>query len=469
MDSRAWRYTGLQIAIVGLEGMWLALMAMVLSPTQSIRPGVLVVIGTLTLAWNRWLLAQAWSEQVRARLLGLTGMLFLLILGGWAAEPDVMGRAAGVMDYSERVAVLLESKPLLVAWLALIAMMVQVLLLLRRQLSLERAVARIRTSTLMALTAMALLHGIGTSLTWIITGLVGCALVVMPLARAIELARERSAGGMPFTPRWVGTLAVGIGCVLALGLWADAPLESSNFSVLYGIIGIIQKIAVYLLAFFIEIVVYGLVPVAEWLLELYRTIIQTIILPWLNALLFGPEALEARLQQVDSSLLQLLAVALLIITFLLPIVVIWHLYRLFKLGAQGTGELSDTEEAALAGAWYDWWKAQQDALRRLWARLQRRRFGVDTVRDLYKNLLLFGDNHQLPRLTAKTPYEYLEPLCRRYPELVSEFHAITDAYVAVKYGEHDFSELEVRRLQYAWERISTYQEKASQPITPQGV
>lgn len=466
MDGRAWRYTGLQVAIVGLEAVWIALTALVLSPVHAVGMDVLIGVGLVTLLWNRWLLAQEWSDQVWARVLGLVAMLLFVVAGGWAAEPEVMGRAATVGAYAERVAVMLGNKPLLVAWLAIIVMMVRVVMLLRRQLSFERAMGRIRTSALVTLTALALLHGRGTRLTWLVAGLVGCALVVMPFARAMELAKERSAGGMPFTARWVGTLVFGIGGVLALGLGADAPLESRHFGAVYAVLGVLQTIAVYIFAFVIEVVVRGLLPIVEWLIELYRYIIQTIILPTLAALIFGQEAAQARLQQIDSRLLQMMAVALVIMTFLLPIVVIWHLYRLFKLGAQPSGEKSETEEAALAAAWYEWWKAQQAALHQLWARLQRRRFGVDTVRDLYKNLLLFGDDHQLPRPSANTPYEYLEPLCRRYPDLVGEFHALTDAYVAVKYGEHDFSEKEVRGLQRAWERITTYKEQESKRVEP---
>jgi hypothetical protein len=474
MDGRAWRYTGLQLAIVGLEAIWIALAAMVLSPQPAIGVGVLAILGITTLLWNRWLLTQSWWERAWGRMVGLVGMGFLLISAGWAAQPVIMAQAVATEVYAERVAILLGSKPLLVAWLAGAVMIGRIVLLLRRQLTLERAIGRIRTSAVLTLTALALLHGAGNQFTWLVAGLVGFALVVMPLARAMELAKERMAGGMPFTLRWVGTLAVGIGLVLAIGLGADAPLEPHHFGVIYGILGVLQTIAVYLFAFLIEVLVKGLLPIVQWFMELYSEILQTVILPMLAAFLYGPEAAQARLNQVDSRILQVLSVLLVIITFALPLLLLWQFYRLFKLGANALGENVESEEEALAAAWYDWWKAQQDALRRLWAQLRRRRFGVDTVRDLYKNLLLFGDEHQLPRPSANTPYEYLEPLCQRYPDLIGEFHALTDAYVAVKYGEHIFSEAEVRGLQGAWERITTFREASGAkraelqktPLTP---
>jgi len=466
MDGRAWRYTGVQVAIVGLEGVWVALMALVLSPTRAVEAGVLVGIGLATLLWNRWLLTREWWDKSRARVLGLVGLGVLLAVGGWEAEPDVMGRAIAVGTYAERVAVMLGSRSLLVAWFALAVIIGRVVLLLRRPLSWERAMGRIRTSAALTLTALALLHGVGTQLTWLVAGLVGCALVVSPLARAMELGKERTTGGMPFTARWAGTVLVGIVVVLAMGLGADAPLETRHFGILYGILGIVQTGAAYLFAFLLELLVRVLLPPIQWLLTFYIGIFQSVLLPIIAALLYGPEAAEARLHQIDSRLLQIMAVLLVIVTFALPILVLWHFYRLFKMGADLTGETSETEEAQLAAAWYEWWKAQQDALKRLWAQLRRRRFGVDTVRDLYKNLLLFGDDHQLPRPSAKTPYEYLEPLCRRYPKLVGEFHALTDAYVAVKYGEHDFTENEVRGLQRAWERITAYSERESKRVEP---
>jgi hypothetical protein len=466
MDGRAWRYTGLQVAIVGLEGVWIAFMALVLSPGRAVDVRVLVGLGLATLLWNRWLLTRDWWDRGWARGLGLLGMGLLWVVGGWAAEPEVMGQAAAVDRYAERVAVLLGSRAVLVTWLALLVMMGRVVLLLRGPLSLERAMGRIRTSAVLTLTALALLHGVGTRLTWLVAGLVGFALVVSPFARAMELGKERTSGGMPFTARWAGTVLLGVGMVLAVGVGADAPLETHHFGLLYGLIGVVQTGAAYLFAFLLEIMVQGLLPIVQWLMNLYRGILQDVLLPMLAALLYGPEAAEARLNQIDSRLLQMLAFLLVVITFALPIFVVWHLYRLFKMGAHVGKDGGETEEAALAAAWYEWWKAQQDALRRLWGQLRRRRFGVDTVRDLYKNLLLFGDDHQLPRPSANTPYEYLEPLCRRYPELVGEFHALTDAYVAVKYGEHDFSEKEVQRLQRAWERITTYREHESKHVEP---
>lgn len=465
MDGRAWRYTGLQLAIVGLEAIWIALAAMVLSPVPAVGVGVLAMVGVATLVWNRWLLTQSWWDRAWGRIIGLAGMGLLLIGGGWAAQPDVMAQAVAVSVYAERVAILLGSKPLLVAWLAGLLMIGRIVLLLRRQLTWERAIGRIRTSAVLTLTALALLHGVGNRFTWLVTGLVGFALLVLPLARAMELAKERKAGGMPFTVRWVGTLILGIGGVLALGLSADAPLEPRHFGIIYGVLGLLQTVVVYLSAFLIEVLVRGLLPLVKWFIELYSEILQTVILPMLAAFLYGPEAAEARLQQIDSRLLQFLAILLVMLTFALPVLVLWQLYRLFKVGANATGEPVDTEEEALAAAWYDWWKARQDALARLWAKLRRRRFGVDTVRDLYKNLLLFGDEHQLPRPSANTPYEYLEPLCQRYPDLIREFHALTDAYVAVKYGEHHFSDAEVQGLQRAWERITTFREMSGAPRT----
>ncbi len=331
MDGRAWRYTGLQLAIVGLEAIWIALAAMVLSPQPAIGVGVLAILGITTLLWNRWLLTQSWWERAWGRIVGLVGMGFLLISAGWAAQPVIMAQAVATEVYAERVAILLGSKPLLVAWLAGAVMIGRIVLLLRRQLTLERAIGRIRTSAVLTLTALALLHGAGNQFTWLVAGLVGFALVVMPLARAMELAKERMAGGMPFTLRWVGTLAVGIGLVLAIGLGADAPLEPRHFGVIYGILGVLQTIAVYLFAFLIEVLVKGLLPIVQWFMELYSEILQTVILPMLAAFLYGPEAAQARLNQVDSRILQVLSVLLVIITFALPLLLLWQFYRLFKL------------------------------------------------------------------------------------------------------------------------------------------
>src|SRR5687768_9990262 len=130
MDRRAWRVTGLQLAIVGLEAVWVALMALVLSPGRAVGGAVLLGTGIVTLLWNRWLLRRSWWERGWGRAAGLLGMLLLLVAAGWAAEPALMARAAAEPEYRLRVAILLGSKSLLVAWLAAVTVMARIVLLL---------------------------------------------------------------------------------------------------------------------------------------------------------------------------------------------------------------------------------------------------------------------------------------------------------------------------------------------------
>jgi hypothetical protein len=85
----------------------------------------------------------------------------------------------------------------------------------------------------------------------------------------------------------------------------------------------------------------------------------------------------------------------------------------------------------------------------------RPEYGVETVRDLYKNVLVFGENRGVARAQDDTPYEYLAPLAEQYPAARSEFQALTDAYVATHYGDIQFTRADIKRLQAAWQKIKS--------------
>jgi len=76
-----------------------------------------------------------------------------------------------------------------------------------------------------------------------------------------------------------------------------------------------------------------------------------------------------------------------------------------------------------------------------------------TVREIYKGLLWQGHNAGVPRHPAETPYEYARKLARFRQAGVLEVEAITEAYVAERYGGVPASERMLVSLNHEWRRL----------------
>ena len=76
-----------------------------------------------------------------------------------------------------------------------------------------------------------------------------------------------------------------------------------------------------------------------------------------------------------------------------------------------------------------------------------------SVRNIYANMGRLARKRGYPRHKARTPYEYLPDLRAAFPEAGAEAEAITDAYVAVHYGELPTSRDQMEALRAAYERL----------------
>jgi hypothetical protein len=76
-----------------------------------------------------------------------------------------------------------------------------------------------------------------------------------------------------------------------------------------------------------------------------------------------------------------------------------------------------------------------------------------SVRAIYANMARLARQRGYPRQTARTPYEYLPDLLAAFPAAQDEAQAITEAYVAVHYGELPVSRAELAELRAAYERL----------------
>lgn len=89
-----------------------------------------------------------------------------------------------------------------------------------------------------------------------------------------------------------------------------------------------------------------------------------------------------------------------------------------------------------------------------------RQFGVGgdlmaaiSVRNIYTNTCRLAKGRGFPRDKACTPYEYLAVLQLAFPEAQAEAAAITEAYVAVHYGELPASREQMEALREGYDRL----------------
>lgn len=88
-----------------------------------------------------------------------------------------------------------------------------------------------------------------------------------------------------------------------------------------------------------------------------------------------------------------------------------------------------------------------------WRRHAAPAVGVRAVRDLYARLLRWAAKRGWPRPAGQTPYEYLDFLRGAAPQVEPELAAITEAYVAVRYGAAIPQADEIAALRTGWQRI----------------
>ncbi|MCI0474998.1 MAG: DUF4129 domain-containing protein, partial [Anaerolineales bacterium] len=89
-------------------------------------------------------------------------------------------------------------------------------------------------------------------------------------------------------------------------------------------------------------------------------------------------------------------------------------------------------------------------------------FAAESIRRIYAALVARAAAVGLPRRVAETPYEFLPRLEQKLPEQSGDLNAITEAYVAVHYGELDAPLEQVNRVRAAWQRVERAM-RASKP------
>ncbi len=269
---------------------------------------------------------------------------------------------------------------------------------------------------------------------------------------AIALARMDELGSrLPLGPRWAVTLLAAVGLVifLSLGVLQVLTLQILNeIVILFSPVGAVLSFVIVLIA-----IPFGYL--AAWLIDLLSPLFKNLRqLSDILANLIPPGANDALKQaQQNTALLDILG-PLLKTLFVVCIVVAIGIMLARALNRR----MKQAEDEAFAREAIG---NEEDAERVLSERRKKqtashRRAGdmaAESIRRIYAALVARAAEAGLPRGTAETPYEFLPRLEQAFPDEADQVQSITEAYIAVHYGEYKAPQTEVQRVRAAWEEI----------------
>jgi hypothetical protein len=154
-----------------------------------------------------------------------------------------------------------------------------------------------------------------------------------------------------------------------------------------------------------------------------------------------------------------LMVSIVIFIIIAVLAFIWFLFF-----ARARGKDYDDEEREAMGT-AEVVGGLKQALRDSWRRFADalgifRQFGLGrdfltalTIRRIYLRMEKLAETRGYPRALSETPYEYRRALYEAFPGLDGDVQCVTDAYVAVRYGEVPEKDEELSAVRTAWERL----------------
>lgn len=269
---------------------------------------------------------------------------------------------------------------------------------------------------------------------------------------SISLARLDEMGSdLHYGPRWAITLVAGVVLVLFLGLvlLQFFTLDAATwflglFSPLWFVVEIILLIiaipASYLAAFLVDL----LRPLFTNLSQLFQGLLRAV-----------PENQARDNSTFDqlNAMFNSLAPVLRTVGLLIVILVIGY-FLARAINRRMVKSESEAYEREALESEDETARTRRAFLPKKTPPLHRaRQHGVETIRRIYAAMVARAEEAGLPRKVAETPYEFSPRLQGAWQDQSSDVSAITEAYVAVHYAEHDATDEEVDRVRTAWKRI----------------
>jgi hypothetical protein len=292
---------------------------------------------------------------------------------------------------------------------------------------------------------------------WILAALV-VALAALALARLEDATAGYGGTGAAFGPTWAITLAGAVVAVLAVAA-ALTPVLSlaaarALFAALAPLPAVIVRVALVVLVELGQAVLLLIARAYEWLFRMLGNSLpnSSQVQPPLPQEL-QPPGLDEVLTQVPVWLQVVVRVAIAGLVIALTALLLARSLRRYR-GLEHGGELAERQSLLsarrvaedLAAAWHS-------AVATARAAVGRIRPGPGGVRGIYADFLQLMAGCGVRRQPARTPNELCPRAASALPEAAGEIRALTDAYVAVRYGEHDPGPDELATVREVWHRI----------------
>jgi hypothetical protein len=281
------------------------------------------------------------------------------------------------------------------------------------------------------------------------------------LARANSLNLDRAGPGSALGRGWMISL-FGIAVILTLGGYVAALwLTGMDMSLVAAALGIVARV-LFALVFLI------LAP-ALFLVNLVYNFFLTLLPDQAtnSAADTGASGVKAShetvaswlttLAQISSSVILAIVVLIVLITLL---ALIWFLlfarerqdeYQDEKHETLGTGAVVGGLRQTLRDNWQRL-ASMLGVLRQFG--LGRELFTALTIRRIYAHMEKLAGARGYPRTLSETPYEYQAELHQAFPDLRDDIQCITEAYIAVRYGEIPEDPGQLERVRAAWQRLA---------------
>lgn len=337
------------------------------------------------------------------------------------------------------------------------------LVLAQRRLDSESVAFRFRSGLVLLAVTVALS---GSILSWPYYHFVFifffASLLGIALARAEEVGRQYGGSQSPFGLDWLVTLVVTSLAVLLLAAGLAALMTGENIGLLLlpllRVLRIVLLGVVYVMAWIAQVVITPLMVLFRQH-ELGRVLDEALRQMELPESFAGQEAQPEQSFLTAEQLALAKAVGIVVGVLLLLLLVVISLRRM----RAWDGRRRDEERESV-------WEGVhlrlrlRDVMRRGRRRLDDvavalnnslvgRFLAAITIRRIYAQMGALAAERGYPRAPHETPYEYLPALERALPDNCGEVKCITEAYVAVHYGEVPERPEELTAVQAAWKRI----------------
>jgi hypothetical protein len=284
-------------------------------------------------------------------------------------------------------------------------------------------------------------------------------LLASGLARADSLSLDRPSRGTAFGRGWIPSL-LGIALAITLGgyvaaIWLSG-MNLGRAAYAFEIFARAVLTLFFLILFPVLVVVEIVVNFLKGRLEGRFSQLLPDLAGNANSHTGAHSGWLAKLLELASNALLVFLVVLIVVII---VVVIWFLFfARARRDRQGDEERESLGTAEMVSG-------LRQTLRDQWRRVAEmlgilRRFGLGrdlfaalTIRRVYAQMEKLAGARGYPRAASETPYEYRRELGQAYPGQADDVQLITEAYVAVRYGELPEGEQELEAVRAAWKRL----------------